>query len=463
MNILVINICLRKEPPIKLFPIGLGYIVTAIKNAGFDFDLLDIDAHRYTDEQIEGLIKKKKYDVVCMGCVVTGFKIVKTLASVVKRHHPHAKIVVGNSVATSIVDTLLTKTDTDIAVLGEGDETVVDLLKALSESRPLEEVKGICFIRDGKLTYTGSRPVIKDISSLPFIDHSLFETEIYIESSRKRVNEPSPLSRDEIRPLQVSTARGCIAKCTFCYHNFQGTPFRFRSAESIIAEIKYLIKTYSLNYIFFWDDLTFASKKQVLEFSQKVINEGMHFFWIANCRANLFEGEEDLYIIEQAKKSGCVGLTYALESADPDILKDMNKNITVDQFSRQSSLIKKAGIQIWTSVVFGYPRETPETIKKTFDVCIENEIFPSAGYLQPYPGSVIYDYAVKNGFIPDEEEYLLNLGDRQDLRLNMTGMSDDDYVFHIHEGLKRCNDALNVGLKTDNLIKTQYFRAKRES
>jgi len=460
MNILLINICLRKEPAIKLFPIGLGYIATAIKNAGFEFDLLDIDAHRYTDEQIESLIRKKKYDVVCMGCVVTGYKIVKTLTAITRRYHPHSKIVVGNSVATSIVDILLTRTDTDIAVMGEGDETIVDLLKALSESKSIEEVKGICFIKNGKILHTGVRPVIKDISSLPFIDRAIFETEIYIDSCRKRVNEPVPIPRDEIRALQVSTARGCIAKCTFCYQNFQGTPFRFRTAESIIKEIKHLIKEYSLNYIFFWDDLTFASKKQVLDFSQKVLDEGISFFWIANCRANLFQNGEDFFILEKAKESGCVGLTYALESADPVILKDMNKNITVEQFSKQSSLIKKIGIPVWTSVVFGYPRETPETIRKTFDVCIENEIFPSAGYLQPYPGSKIYDYAVKKGFINDEEGYLLNLGDRQDLRLNMTSMSDEEYTFHIIEGLKRCNEKLNVGLDVNKLIKTQYFRAK---
>ena len=460
MKILLINICLRKEPAIKLFPIGLGYIATAIKNAGFDFDLLDIDAHRYTEEQIEDFIRKKKYDVICMGCVVTGYKIVKTLAAIARKYHPHSKIVVGNSVATSIVSTLLTRTETDIAVMGEGDETIVDLLKSMAESKSLDEVRGIYFIKNGKLFHTGARPVIKDISSLPFIDRSIFDTEIYIESCRKRVNEPAPIPRDQIRALQVSTARGCIAKCTFCYHNFQGTPFRFRTAESIIKEIKHLIKEYALNYIFFWDDLTFGSKQQVLEFSQKVLDEGIRFYWIANCRANLFQSDEDIFIIEKAKEAGCAGLTYALESADPLILKDMNKNITVEQFSKQSGLIKKAGIPIWTSVVFGYPRETPETIRRTFEVCIENEIFPSAGYLQPYPGSKIYDYAVKNGFIQNEEEYLLNLGDRQDLRLNMTNMSDEEYAFHILEGLKQCNEKLNVGLNVDSLIKTQYFRAK---
>ncbi len=122
MNILVINVSLRPKSPVKIFPIGLGYITTAMKNAGFDFDLMDIDAHRYTDEQVERLIRKKNYDVVCMGCIVTGYRIIKALASVVKQYHPYCKIIVGNSVATSIVDTLLTRTKADIA------ENLLDIL-----------------------------------------------------------------------------------------------------------------------------------------------------------------------------------------------------------------------------------------------------------------------------------------------------------------------------------------------
>ena len=104
------------QSPVKLFPIGLGFITTAMKRAGFDFDLLDIDAHRYTDSEVRKRIQKKKYDVVCMGCIVTGYKIVKSLCNVMKDIHPKATIVVGNSVATSIAETLLKRTQADIAV-----------------------------------------------------------------------------------------------------------------------------------------------------------------------------------------------------------------------------------------------------------------------------------------------------------------------------------------------------------
>ncbi len=145
MNILVINLSLRPFSPVKVFPIGLGYIVSSMKNAGYKFDLLDIDAHRYSDQQVEELIGSKEYDVVCMGCIVTGYRYIKELCNVIKKNHPFSKIIVGNSVATSIVDTLLTKTKADIAVMGEGDETIVDLLNAIETDRELNRCRESAF------------------------------------------------------------------------------------------------------------------------------------------------------------------------------------------------------------------------------------------------------------------------------------------------------------------------------
>jgi anaerobic magnesium-protoporphyrin IX monomethyl ester cyclase len=460
MNLLIINISLRPESPKKLFPVGLGYIATSIKRAGFIFDLLDIDAHRYSDVQIKDFIHKKKYDVVCMGCIVSGYKTIKFLSSVIKAYHPSSQIIVGNSVATSIPETLLSKTEADIAVMGEGDITIVDLLKAIAEKRPLEEVSGICFKMNGKLIQTKSRPMIKDISTVPFIDFSIFDVEVYIEGSRNNVPEPLPMPREKIRGLPTNTARGCIADCTFCYHVFKGMPYRFRNADSIVSEIKSMIEQYGLNYLFFYDELTFFSKKQTLTFVQKIIDEGLHFYWTADCRAGLFDREEDIAIMEKMKQAGCTGIGYSLESSDAGILEAMNKKITLEQFRRQTELFHKAGIQTWTGLVFGYPQETPETIQKTFDCCIENGMYPSVGYLLPQPGSPMYAYAKNHGYIPDEEDYLMKMGDRQDLRINLTRMSDDEFKGHVAEGAKRCSQELGIGLKDSELIKTQYYRAK---
>lgn len=462
MNILVINVSLRPQSPVKLFPIGLGFITTAMKTAGFEFDLIDIDAHRYSDGDVRKLIQKKKYDVVCMGCIVTGYKIIKSLSEVVKEIHPRAKIIVGNSVATSIAETLLAKTRADIAVLSEGDETIVELLHSLAGNDSLDDIRGISFLRDGAFVRNPARPLIKDISSLPFIDFSPFDIDIYIDASKQHANDPLPMKRDDVRAMPVNTARGCIANCTFCYHVFKNAPYRFRNPESIVAEIKGLISKYQINYILFWDELTFFSKKQTIALVDRILAENLDIYWAGSCRGNLFDCEDDLEIMEKMKKSGCVSMAYSLESSDPSILKMMNKHVSNEQFTVQTGLFHRAGIPVGTSIVMGYPQETPETIRKTFECCIQNSIYPSSGFLLPQPGSKMYDYAVAHGFIGEEEEYLLKMGDRQDLRLNMTSMGDEEFELHVLEGLKRCNVVLGIGLDEKSLIKTQHYRASEK-
>lgn len=462
MKILIINVSLRPFSPVKFFPIGLGYIATAIKNAGFNFDLLDIDAHRYSDEYVDDYIRNNRYDVICMGCIVTGYKIIKHLAAVIKESHPKTTIIVGNSVATSIHHILLTRTRSDIAVMGEGDETIAELLQTLSTGGDLEKVKGICFMRDGQMIATEPRPYIKDISTLPFIDYSIFDVEIYLEAGKNLASEYLPIPREEIRSLPVNTARGCIARCTFCYHVFNKVPYRARSPKVIVQEVKSLVEKYGVNYIQFADELTFARKKDALLFSEELLKNNINIYWTADCRADLFRDDEDIEIIRKMKESGCVMMGYSLESADAGILKAMNKKIKVEQFSRQTELCHRAGLAVQTSLVIGYPQETPATIKATMDCCIDNMIFPSTGYLLPQPGSKMYDYACDNRFISDEEEYLLKMGDRQDLRLNMTKMNDDEIESYVNEGLKRCNEALGVGLDPDKLIKTQYYRKPKK-
>lgn len=461
MRILLINVALRKESPVKLFPVGLGYIATAIKNAGFTFDLFDIDINRYTDEQVNDFLKVNSYDVVLFGCLVTGYKIIKSLSLLIKKYNPNSLLIAGNSVASSIPEILLKNTMVDIAVMGEGDQTIIELLKCIQKDEDYKNIQGISYLEDNKLKINPERPRIKDISSLPFIDFSIWDIEKYITNAKNYLREPLPFNREEARALPVNTARGCIARCTFCYHIFKDVPYRSRSVDSIMNEISSLIEKYNVNFISLWDELTFFSKEHAREFAKAILDRKLKFYWFANCRADLFNDENDTEIIQMLLDAGCINMGYSLESASPEILKAMNKKITVEQFSYQTKLFQKVGLNVATSLVFGYPQETPETIKRTFDVCIENKIHPSVGFLLPQPGSVMYEYALSNGFIKNEEEYILSMADRQDLTLNMTNIPDEEFKKLVLDGARRCNEALNVGLEEDKLIKTQYYRAKK--
>ncbi len=463
MKILLINISLRPDSTVTFPPIGLGYIASAIHNAGYAFDLLDLDVYKQNHEIIEEKIRHTQYDVVLMGCIVTGYRMIREISARIKKINRKTIIVAGNTVASSIPDHLLTHTGVDMAVLGEGDETVIDLLKLLESGDSLRHCKGIVYKSGTDIVYTEKRPPIKDLDLLPFINWDLFNVEKYIEGYRYAADESIPLAEKDIRMFSTNSARGCIHRCSFCYHAFNGYPYRRRSNKSILDEVQLLIDKYGINTVQFNDDLTFFSKKNLAEFADLIIERRMKFYWRGTCCSNLFQDDGDIELAKKMFEAGCTSLCFSLESADMEILKAMRKHHTPEQFLKQAEILQKAGIVCMTSLVFGYPAETKETIKKTIDCCIKAKIYPSVGYLLPQPGSWAFDYAVKKGYIQDIEEYLLILGDRQDLRINMTEIPDDEFENLVQAELHRCNEMLNVGLSANSLIKTTKYRKAKIS
>jgi len=457
MKVLLINIALRPESPKSLFPIGLGYIATAIDNAGYELEILDLEALRPTDDEIENLIKKAKFDVVTLGTIVSAYRYVKKISKMIRKHHPNAQIIAGNTVASSIPEILLNKTEVDIAVFSEGDVTIVELLHVIKKKKSIDAVSGIAYKENGLIKYTKERTMIQELDNLPFINYGLWNMEFYLSKCKMNVPEPYPVEYEKLVALPMNTARGCPFQCTFCYHAFYGKRYRVRPIQKVCDEIKFLQDKYGLNYVQFFDELTLFSKKQAEEFADTHNPLFLVFYWVADCRATLFK-DEDLPLLKKLKKAGCVSLGYSLESADEAILTHMNKKIKLADFIEQTRVIKKSGIVPVTAVVLGYPEETVETIKKTFDVCYDAEIYPSTGYLLPQPGTPMYDLAKEMGLIEDDEEYLLKMGDRQDLTINYTSMSRQEMEEIAKTHLRRISDKLNLGL-TD-VMKTGHYRQK---
>ena len=459
MKVLLINISLRPESPRLMPPVGLAYIATAIDRAGYELEIIDIDAHRYSDAEVEEMLKSKEYDVAGMGCIITGYKTVKRLAGIIKKYK-NVPVMVGNSVATSIPELLLKNTEVDIAVIGEGDITAVEVLGAIEKKEHLSSVKGIYYKENGQIFATPPREPIADIDSIPVINWSLFNMDIYLEKSRLHIDEPyPPIPFDQLKSVPINTARGCAFRCTFCYHVFRDYKYRIRSPQNIFEEIITLKEKYGFNYVNLFDELTFYSIPQVESFldTMKLYNLGV--YWVACCRGNLFR-EKDIELARRLKEAGCIGLVYSLESASPEILKAMNKKITKDEFMEQTRTLRKAGLATWTSIVIGYPQETEDTLQQTFDCCYEAEIYPSTGYLLPLPGTAMYDYALETGAIKNEEEFLLNAGDRQDFLINLTKLEREKIEEIVKSNLQRISEKLKIDLDESCLIKTGHYRAK---
>lgn len=462
MNIAIIVPCVRPYMKKAYFPTGIAYVATAMKKAGYEFDIIDIEAHRHTDDELAMLLRKKTYDVIALGTLVSGYKYVKTIVSIARSANPGSVIIAGNSVASSIPEFLLQNTEVDIAVKGEGENTIVNLLSALEKGQPLDQVKGIVFSKNGRIIDTGHADPIPDISLIDHPDWELFDMNLYLEKSFQDVPEPYPIPKEEIRAFVVNTARGCPFRCTFCYHVFQYTPYRRRSVNSILSEIAALQERYGINYINFFDELTFSHKNQVREFVEGVKKSKLRFFWNADIRSDLFT-EKDLSLLHDVKLSGCMSFGYSLESGSPAILKTMNKKLKVDDFKRQKLALDQAKITSFTSIVLGYPQETLETLKQTFDVCHDLDIFPSTGYLLPQPGTPMFEVARQKGVADDLETYLLGMGDRQDLRFNLTDIPDDVLQNEVARHLKRINQKIGLGLHDDQLVKTFTFVTSKET
>jgi anaerobic magnesium-protoporphyrin IX monomethyl ester cyclase len=464
MRILIINPSLRLGSATKYFPVGIASVMTYLKIKGYDFDLLDVDIDDLSDQEVESYIANNRYDVVMAGSIVTHYKWMKWLTRIIKNHHPAAKVVIGNSVAGSIPDIFLKNSAADVAVIGEGEVTAYEILEAFRTGGDLKDIEGIAYIdHNGNFVKNPLRKAVKIIDDFPLIDWEPFNCSKYFEKSYAGAEGLVFDHHTVPRVMPVVSARGCAFKCTFCHYAFWDDPYRYRSPQSILSEISRNMDKYGANYINFWDDLSFGSLNQAERLADAIIASGLKFNWNAAVRVDLFGNQKYPYarrrdIAEKFKIAGCLNLGFSLESGNQEILNMMNKHIDARYFFEQVKILKEVGITCSTSVVFGYPIETKETIKETFDQCLTAGVYPSIGYLLPLPSTGMYKYGKDHGHITDDDAFLDSITERQDLCINMTKMSNEEVMSAIKEGASNLNRMLELNLTDDTLIKTGGYR-----
>lgn len=429
MKVLLINPPIREWAKPNVLPLGLGYIASMLRNAGHDVKVMDINAFRWEQENLEEKIKNADFDIAGIGAIVTVYRHVKRLISLLKKYHPVKKVMVGGSVGTSIPHIILAKTEADIVCIGEGEDTVVELVGALEKSADLKNIDGIWFKgEDGSICKNKSRVTIKDMDAIPLPAWDLFPMEIYLKNPVGAPNRnkwiDGGLDDNAILSMNLSATRGCPYKCIYCYHDFMGSGYRHRSPENIVNEMRILHDRYSVRYFHFIDDEFCLKKKFVFDFCKKVKEEfNGSVTWGCAGRVNLMT---DGLVIAMAD-AGCVLIGYGIESGSQKMLDAMKKGVTVKQAKEAIKLtVKHLG---WAdcSFMIGTPGENTETIQDTINFCKELDLAPEVIFFAtPYPGTDLYRMALKQGKINDEEEYILGLGEQgEKTRVNFTEFSDE--------------------------------------
>lgn len=413
MKVLLINPPMQVEETPKFPSFGIAYITQELRGCGYTVEVLDIDAYRYSKTEVIKFIEKGDADLIGIGGLVTIYPYLHWLIPEIKKLKPNIEIILGGPVASSLEEKCFEKFAIDYEVIGEGETTIIELLRELGGNRMLHKIRGIGFRENGKIVFTEKRPLTSSLDSVPIFDDTLFPMESLLKNTGG--------------VIQIHAQRGCPSHCTFCFNSFRvvSRDVRYRPINNVLNEIEFFKNKYKEKISLFAisGECIATNKEWLIGFCKEVIDRKLNIKYRITSRVDTIDIER----LEWLKKSGCVKMSLGLESGSKKILKIMNKGTTVEQGRIAVSLAKKYIPDIEASVMLGYIGETKDTLKETVAFCKEIGVEPILFYALPLPGTALYRMAIENNFIKNEEEYLMNL-DRQIIlkfSVNLTDMRSD--------------------------------------
>ncbi len=363
-----------------LLNIGVAYLAGSARVRGLSVKVVEGKNERHTsiDETLEA-IKAHNPSFVGISAMTTEYPMAVELASRLKEFGDGPVIILGGIHASTLpVESLAEAPAVDYVLVGEAENTLVDLIEAVKKGGELDHIPGL-YQRDedGKPFSASPKCDIVDVTSLPFPGWDFV-----------------PL----VDAYPVVTGRGCPYNCVFCGKNL-GRLVRLRPVEHIMEEINWLHSEFHPPLITFADE-TFGIKKkhaeelllQLIEFHKKT---GVNF--MAQTRVDHISKE----IVDLMKKAGFSYVSFGVESGDPEVLARSGKAITLDQVEKAVKIVKEAGIDHRLFFILGLPGETRQTVRRTINFAVKlNPSKLSVALIVPYPGTDIYQWALegKNGY-----------------------------------------------------------------
>ena len=391
-----------------VFPLGMGYISSTLKKSGYPVDIINFNhLNGKTEDLIKKQLDKINYDIVMTGHISMGYAITEKIIQAVKNHFSKPKFILGGSLITSEPELIFNALNPDFAVLGEGEITILELLKELQKPKPeLKNIDGIIFRQNNQLIKTKCREQIMNLDLIPTPD---FDGLSFAEKLDNEANNFNIYNLfDFPRTYPILTSRGCAYNCTFCYHTL-GRKYRTRSIDNVMDELEFAVKKYRINILEIIDDLFSVNKERLYEFCKRLKKFVNSLSWECKWECQLAVNTIDKEMLRTLKNSGCHAISYGFESYSQEVLKSMKKPITPEQIDNAIKLTIESGLSIQGNFIFGDINETKKTAEETLDYWKKNcNGQVKLGFIQPYPGSEIYNHSVKKGIIKDRLDFIKN-------------------------------------------------------
>ncbi len=434
---------------IHWLPMGPAYLASALRNAGHHVAFYQQDHQHWPDDHLTRFLTENFFDVVGVGVIGGYYQYRKLLglAAAIRAVPERPYFVLGGHGPSPEPEYFLRKTGADAAVLGEGEVTTVELLAALEAGRDPATVAGLALRRDGEVIRTAPRAAIEDVDAIALPAWDLLPMDYYA-----LLRMPHCTNRDRVLP--VLGGRGCPYKCNFCYRMDAG--IRLRSARSIVEEIRLLVDRYGATYIAFMDELLMSSVRRTRELCEALLAAELGVRWCCNGRLNVATPE----LLRLMRQAGCVFINYGIEAVDDTVLRNMNKQLTVAQITAGIEATLAAGISPGYNIIWGNLGDNRETLRKGVEFLLKYDDHAQLRTIRPvtpYPGSPLYDEALRRGLLAGPEDFYEHKHVNSDLlAVNFTDLSDDEF----HAALFEANRTL-LGAYHRDQYRQQVRTARR--
>ena len=393
----------------------------------------------------------KDFDIIGIGSVVSSYSYCERLVKKIREKRKGVPIMVGGSVGLPIKELWEKYAPVDYICESDGELVIEQFIKCYAGDREgLKHIPGLYYLNeDGK--YVGTKPELPmNLDYISFLTYDEIDLEYYIENQRRWIknvlcSDNYHFSENE-RFLPLIMSRGCVYKCTFCFH-FNHL-HRKHSPQYIADCIEFMMKKYGATAFQILDDLILIDKQWLHDVCDEIIRRGIKTsFFSSGGKPRVVDRE----ILMKMKDAGFKRISYGIESGSQTILDVMKKQTTVQDNFNAVSLMRKADIPCSINIVFGMPGETEKTMNETKDFLISLDLTSRnyyAALATPYPGSPLFQEVVDKGIIKDTKEYLSKLGGYADYKYNLTDMPRQKFL----------NKVLDVAYRVD----LAYYKKRKQ-
>ncbi len=360
--------------------LGQQYVAAALLAAGCEVEVIDAAARHFDEDEDQLLARIERFQpqVVGLGLftrwVWHAYRLVRRLVGT-------GPLLVAGGAHTTVRPEETLREGFDVAVVGEAEHSLVQLVEALRTGRDLGEVPGLVLPSPSGPVHTAPAGFIADLDALAFPQRAqhLFDPAWYEPSGRQMV------------PGGLLTSRGCPAKCTFCANYVTGRGFRYRSDDNVADELQAHHDAFGTRFFPFWDDALTAHRKRLEALCARIERLEFRPRWSAITRASMVSPE----LLATMKRAGLVHVNFGVESGDDRILRLIKKGVSTAQVEAALRMARDAGLKTAANFMLGFPQEGPAELANTLAfmqrIAPLVDTFSTLGVAVPFPGTPLYE------------------------------------------------------------------------